>query len=877
MYWPRTMIRACTGSVSALSGNALRRSMVTGGSMATLKILAPVDGWCAPLEEVPDAVFSGRMLGDGVAIDPTSGTVLAPCDGEVIAAAAGAHAVSIRATGGVEVLVHVGIDTVKLAGRGFQMCARVGQAVRAGDELLRFDLEVLARTAKSLLTAVLITAAPGVEIVFGHATGPVRAGEVLLDVAVSRPVSTVPTSATVSALTSVPTPAETVTDTAIVELRHGLHARPAALLVQRLRGKQAEVSICARGKSANARSAVALMSLGVRWRDQITVQASAATKDIALAALAEVTAALQEALRLESAEPSQAAGKSTSQSLAISGAAAVIAVPGFAVGRVMQMKRQEIVVVEAGSGIANETKALTQAQIAVRAQLARVSDSGSAAHRAIVGTHLKFLDDPLLNETAAERIAAGKSAAFAWRASTQQAITHLEALDDVRLRERADDLRDVESHLLTALQGEAQPLKYALPEHAVVTADELLPSELLALDRERLAAICLSGGGATSHVAILAAAMNVPMLVGLGSDVLKIPDGTTVIVDAEQGQLHSTPAVGELQVAQTKVSEQLTRQAAALAAAQSACQTSDGVAVAIYANVGSIDDALAAVVHGAEGCGLLRTEFLFLDRESAPDEAEQLQAYQAVADAMSGRPLVLRLMDIGGDKPLSYLPLPAEANPALGLRGIRTALRRTDLLHTQLRAALRVQPSGIVQILLPMITDVSEVRAVRAAISELCAELGRSAPISLGAMIETPAAALLAGSILAESDFLSIGSNDLSQYTLAMDRGHPELSRRIDALHPAVLKLIATAAAAGTAAGRLVAVCGGVAADPSAVPILIGLGIRELSVVPAAIPALKRQIGALTLVDCQAHAAHCLGLTSAAEVRAAKIRMEATP
>ena len=323
------------------------------------------------------------------------------------------------------------------------------------------------------------------------------------------------------------------------------------------------------------------MSLGVRWHDQITLQVSAATKDIALAVLAEATSALQEALRLESAEPSQAAGKPTSQSLAPSGAAAVIAVPGYAVGRAMQMKRREIVVVEAGSGIAYETTALAQAQTAVRTRLARVSDSGSAARRAIVGTHLEFRDDPLLNETAAEHIAAGKSPAFAWRASMQLAITHLEALGDARLRERADDLRDVEAHLLMALQGETQPLKWALPEHAVVMADELLPSELMALDRERLAAICLSGGGATSHVAILAAA---------------------------------------------------------LAAAQSACQTSDGVAIAIFANVGSIDDAKAAVVHGAEGCGLLRTEFLFLDRASAPDEAEQPQAYQAVADApVSGR------------------------------------------------------------------------------------------------------------------------------------------------------------------------------------------------------------------------------------------------
>jgi multiphosphoryl transfer protein len=225
-------------------------------------------------------------------------------------------------------------------------------------------------------------------------------------------------------------------------------------------------------------------------------------------------------------------------------------------------------------------------------------------------------------------------------------------------------------------------------------------------------------------------------------------------------------------------------------------------------------------------------------------------------------------MDVGGDKPLRYLPLPAEENPALGLRGIRTALARPDLLRTQLRAALRVQPPGKVRLLIPMVTDVAEVLAVRRVIGELKAELGIDAAIELGAMVETPAAALTASSLIREVDFLSIGSNDLTQYTLAMDRGHPELAGRTDALHPAVLKLIAAAAGAGIAAGKMVAVCGGVAADRSAVPLLLGLGVRELSVVPAAVPAIKRQVRALSIIDCRELALSCLDLASCAEVRA---------
>jgi phosphoenolpyruvate-protein kinase (PTS system EI component) len=230
--------------------------------------------------------------------------------------------------------------------------------------------------------------------------------------------------------------------------------------------------------------------------------------------------------------------------------------------------------------------------------------------------------------------------------------------------------------------------------------------------------------------------------------------------------------------------------------------------------------------------------------------------------------MILRLMDVGGDKPLRYLPLPAEDNPALGLRGIRTALARPDLLRTQVRAALRVQPHGQVRLLLPMITDLAEIDAVRRVVDAEAASLQILERIEIGAMIETPASALIAARLLPRVDFLSIGSNDLTQYTLAMDRCHAQLADRTDALHPAVLQLIAAAAAAGAAANKLVAVCGGVAADRLAVPILLGLGVRELSVVPGAIPGLKREIGGLSMVECRDLALRCLTLSSAAEVRA---------
>ncbi|HEV2284876.1 MAG TPA: putative PEP-binding protein, partial [Steroidobacteraceae bacterium] len=286
------------------------------------------------------------------------------------------------------------------------------------------------------------------------------------------------------------------------------------------------------------------------------------------------------------------------------------------------------------------------------------------------------------------------------------------------------------------------------------------------------------------------------------------------------------------------------------------------------ANVGSAADALAAVRNGAEGCGLLRTEFLFLERESPPSVTEQTAAYQQIADALGGRPLTIRTLDAGGDKPIAYLPQPAEANPALGLRGVRTSLASPPLLRAQLEAILQVRPGAQCRILLPMITDVAEVAAVRAVLDELRAELSVTRAVEVGVMIETPASALIAERLVEVADFLSIGTNDLTQYTLAMDRLHPLLAPRLDALHPAVLKLIAGAAAAAAGRGRMVAVCGGLASEPLAAPLLVGLGVQELSAVAAVIPRLKADLSRVTLEQCRALACAALSAADAAAVRA---------
>jgi phosphoenolpyruvate-protein kinase (PTS system EI component) len=358
-----------------------------------------------------------------------------------------------------------------------------------------------------------------------------------------------------------------------------------------------------------------------------------------------------------------------------------------------------------------------------------------------------------------------------------------------------------------------------------------------------------------------------PALVAAGGSVLSIAEGTRLVLDAEHGWLDVDPPEAQWAEAQRALEQRRTDAVADRAAAREAATTRDGVRIHVVANLGSATEAAAAVDQGAEGCGLLRTEFLYLDRREAPGEDEQRREYQAIADALGGRALTIRTMDIGGDKPIAFLPLPAEENPALGLRGVRASLEHPQLLRTQVAAILRVTPPGTCRILVPMVTDASDIRFVRTIVDEERARLGIARAPLVGAMIETPAAALLAGEIARECDFVSLGTNDLSQYTLAIDRAHPRLSGRLDALHPAVLRLIARVAEAAHEQDRGVAVCGALGSDLDALLILIGLGIHEVSAVPSSIPRLKRIARELEARACRDLARRALEAPTAAAVR----------
>jgi phosphocarrier protein FPr/phosphocarrier protein len=400
----------------------------------------------------------------------------------------------------------------------------------------------------------------------------------------------------------------------------------------------------------------------------------------------------------------------------------------------------------------------------------------------------------------------------------------------------------------------------------ILVGEDLLPSELMAIDAGALAGIALAGGGPTSHVAIIAASRGIPMVVALGDAALAIETGTRVVLDADAGTVTVADTDTE-QAALARVTADRQRREAARDAAAEPCRTADGERIEIFANLGSLDDAGAAMAAGAEGCGLLRTELLFLDRDLPPDEEEQRGLYQAIADRLDGRPLIIRTLDIGGDKPVPYLPIPAEENPALGLRGIRVGLKHPALLDEQLRAILRLAPSRQARILVPMVASLAELTAVRAHAEAAARAVGHAGPVSLGVMIETPAAAIAADLLAPAADFFAIGTNDLAQYTLARDRGNPAVAADVDALHPAVLRLIDAACRAAAAHGRPVGVCGGLASDTLAAAVLIGLGVGELSAVPAVIPELKAQVRRLTRARCTALAAEAMRQPSAGAVR----------
>jgi len=851
-------------------------------SATRVEILAPLSGVLVPLESVPDPVFAQKMVGDGVSIDPTSNDLLAPVAGVVTQLHRAHHALTITTEQGLEVLLHIGLDTVTLKGEGFTAKVSQGDHVEVGQTLISFDGDLVASKARSLLSQILIA---NVERVarFIPASGLVVAGQtVILTLELAGAGESDAPSTAQPAVQSVDVADEMETGKAVtgdeISLPNpsGLHARPAAVLATEARKFKSEVRIQRGSDEVNAKSVVAILGLATQHGDTIRIKATGPDAE--------------EAVRTVSALLASGSGEQPGEAPVISAApvaepvaatatsvnelAGVSASPGLAVGHIVQYRQDAIEIVETGGTPEIERGKLDVALREAQGQIESIKKSlADPAKAKILDAHLALLDDPELVALATESIDKGKSAGFAWHAAFEQYASHLESLagaQNALLRERGNDIRDVGRRVLSLLAG-IKPAQIVVPEGSILIAAELTPSDTATLDHSRVLGFCTTTGGATSHVAILARSLGIPAICGIDEAALNLADGTQVILDGSKGLLLHNPSAAEIAQANERMARQASKQREEKASAGEPAVTTDGRHIEVAANVRNAEEALAGVANGAEGVGLLRSEFLFGNRDTAPDEDEQAAAYIAVAEAIGReRPLVARTLDIGGDKPLPYMPMPKENNPFLGLRGVRVSLDQPEMFRTQLRAILRAARLTRLHVMFPMIATLEELREAKAILAAILAEEHAATGftnVQVGMMIEVPSAAIMAEQFAREADFFSIGTNDLTQYTLAMDRSHPKLATKADALHPAVLKMIALTCEGARQHGKWVGVCGGMASDAMAVPVLIGLGVDELSVSVPEIPAIKALVRRLSSSECQLLAQEVIQMGTTNEVR----------
>jgi phosphocarrier protein FPr len=683
----------------------------------------------------------------------------------------------------------------------------------------------------------------------------------------------------------------------IVSNRLGLHARPAAQFVGTAARFQCQILVqnltrntqLVRGDSINQ-----VTTLGVRQGHELLITATGSDADEALVALQALFAnnfgevalsccSNKEGLPNPEGEDNVALNSPPAFHHEVTPAthgelSGIAASVGVAIAPVVHYQPTHITITEyhvdnPESEWQRVQAAIHTARQEIQAVFSQASLQIGDAEAAIFDAQLLFLEDPVLLEAAHQRILDHHiNAEAAWQAVVDEVVTSYRTLEDSYLQERVDDVVDVGERVLRLLAGNA-PANLHLSESAILVATDLTPSDTARLDPTKVLGICTTSGSATSHSAIIARTLGIPAVLGVDAQVLHVADGILMALDGESGKVWVEPESYILDLLEAKREAWQTAQQEARATAHQPAITRDGRQISVFANIGSINDVQVAVASGAEGVGLLRTEFLYLDRTSAPTEEEQLEVYQAIAQVLDNRPMIIRTLDVGGDKPLPYLRVGfPEANPFLGWRGIRFCLDHLDLFKTQLRAILRASVGHQIKIMLPMIATLTEVRAAKIILGEVQAELNQAGipfngAIKVGIMVEVPSAVAIADQLAAEVDFFSIGTNDLSQYIMASDRTNPRVANLVDALHPSVLRMVQQTIQAAHAAGISVGLCGELAADTLATPILLGLGLDELSVNPQSIPGVKQAIARLSIVESEAIVASALQQDSALHVR----------
>lgn len=526
---------------------------------------------------------------------------------------------------------------------------------------------------------------------------------------------------------------------------------------------------------------------------------------------------------------------------------------------------------EAEAGRFREAVRLAQGEIE---EIRALTERRLGARKAeIFEAHLMLLEDPDLVDAAADKIADERiNAEYALYEVTNAVVDMLQEMDDEMLRERAADVKDVSGRVMGHLIGQPYASLSGLTEEAIVIAEDLTPSDTAQLDLNVALGFATVVGSRTSHSAIMARSLELPAIVGIGAEAAAIESGTVVILDATEGTVIVDPSEEELREYRAKKAAYDERRAKLKLLSELPSVSADGVRLELAANIGGVEDLAKVLENGADGIGLFRTEFLYMGRSSFPSEDEQYQIYKHVLEKMNGKRVVIRTLDIGGDKELPYLRLPKESNPFLGLRALRLCLDRQDLFRTQLRALLRASTAGKLNIMFPMIAVLSELREAKRILEEERAKLHQegiavSDSIEVGMMIEIPAAALNADAFAKEVDFFSIGTNDLIQYTMAADRMNESVAYLYQPYHPSILRLVNMVIRAAERAGKWTGMCGEMAGDPTAIPLLLGMGLNEFSMSAGSVLPARELIGRLSKREWAAFAEEALAMGSQEEVK----------
>ncbi|MDI6027717.1 phosphoenolpyruvate--protein phosphotransferase [Corticibacterium sp. UT-5YL-CI-8] len=646
----------------------------------------------------------------------------------------------------------------------------------------------------------------------------------------------------------------------IVRVHEGLHARPATRFVKLAKSFESEVEIIKSGKAASAKSAVKLMLLAVKENDEVTIRTSGADEIEAVEALIgylenPLSGMVEDAAPAEP-QPSpgdtlrDAPSKITAFAEDIAGALkGVAASEGYAVGAafphfpaVIKPESRTLPPAKIEPELQRFAEAVETVQARMNASLA--SDTLSGNDRGIVAALRDIAADVELRDGVVTEIREGSDAVSAVIAASSRIAAEFGRVDDPYLNARADDVHSVGRQICLALLGQSDASLDDIPAGAILIADDIGAWDLARAPLKRIGGIVCGQGGATSHIAIIARSHGIPAILGMGAKIEKLRDAREVAIDGHRGQAVANPEGKVLVDFRSRIEEAAREREALKAFRDSTPRRADGTVIEVAANLGSLEEIEAALDAGAMGVGLFRTELLFMRHMHLPSEDMQAETYSALAKAFAPHPVIVRTLDIGGDKPISGIEFPEEENPFLGWRGIRMCLDRSDIFKPQLRALLRAAVHGNVKVMLPMVADIEEIRQTRALVetckTELAAENVPFGDFQLGVMIETPAAVLVAPMLAKESAFFSIGTNDLTQYIMAADRLNPTVARLNDVSNPAVMMAIEMTARAGREAGIMVGMCGEAAGRPDLIPEFIRMGLTELSMSPASIQRAKK-------------------------------------